>query len=60
MDRTLVLGAPLLLRIALRNHPEYLFIDVAIPSTQRAPIQFTFFWTEQNRWEGRDYGAAPQ
>ena len=31
------------------------FVDVPIPSEQRAPIQFTFFWMTNRSWEGRDY-----
>jgi glucoamylase len=31
------------------------FVDLPIPSRQRAPIRFTFFWTASNCWEGRDY-----
>jgi hypothetical protein len=31
------------------------YIDISGLSSQTAPIRFTFFWTESNRWEGRDY-----
>ena len=31
------------------------FVDVPIPADQRAPVRFTFFWTNSNSWEGRDY-----
>jgi glucoamylase len=31
------------------------FADVSTSATQRAPIRFTFFWTGDERWEGRDY-----
>ena len=31
------------------------FVDVPISAPQQAPIRFTFFWTADNRWEGRDY-----
>ena len=24
----------------------------------RPPLRFTFFWTDENRWEGRDYAVA--
>ncbi len=34
------------------------FVDIPIPSSQQAPIRFTFFWTTANRWEGRDYMIA--
>ena len=31
------------------------FVDLATSGQQRAPLRFTFFWTGENRWEGRDY-----
>ena len=31
------------------------FVDIKIPAGQRAPVRFTFFWTNNNSWEGRDY-----
>ena len=31
------------------------FADIAIHGNQSAPVQFTFFWTGSNRWEGHDY-----
>lgn len=31
------------------------FVDVPIPAQQRAPVRFTFFWTDISSWEGRDY-----
>jgi glucoamylase len=31
------------------------FVDIPIPTEQRAPVRFTFFWTNNNSWEGRDY-----
>lgn len=31
------------------------FVDIPIPAAQRAPIEFTFFWTQTDRWEGQDY-----
>jgi len=31
------------------------FVDIPISDAQRAPIRFTFFWTLNNSWEGRDY-----
>jgi glucoamylase len=34
------------------------FVDIAVSVDQRAPIRFTFFWTQANRWEGRDYEVA--
>ena len=34
------------------------FVDIPISDAQRVPIRFTFFWTVENRWEGRDYVVA--
>jgi glucoamylase len=31
------------------------FVDIAVSAAQRAPIRFTFFWTTNSSWEGRDY-----
>jgi glucoamylase len=31
------------------------FVDIPIPDSQREPIRFTFYWTLNNSWEGRDY-----
>jgi glucoamylase len=31
------------------------FVDIPIRAAQRAPIRFTFFWTNSDSWEGRDY-----
>jgi len=36
------------------------YLDIPVPSTQGAPIRFTFFWTTENRWEGRDYEVSVQ
>jgi len=30
------------------------FVDVLAPDRD-GPIRFTFFWTEENRWDGKDY-----
>ena len=32
--------------------------DVAIASTQEAPLAFTFYWPEANRWEGENFEVA--
>lgn len=34
------------------------YVDLEIPRGQTAPVQFTFRWTEANRWEGRDFQVA--
>jgi glucoamylase len=31
------------------------FVDIPLPKQQKNPIQFTFLWLEENRWEGKDY-----
>jgi hypothetical protein len=30
------------------------FADLPL-SEQKATIRFTFFWVDENRWEGKDY-----
>ena len=31
------------------------FVDIPVAGGQRAPIRFTFFWTDRQQWEGQDY-----
>jgi glucoamylase len=31
------------------------FADIPTAPDQRAPVEFTFFWLDQNAWEGRNY-----
>ena len=31
------------------------YVDIDVPKTQQASVQFTFFWPEVERWEGRDF-----
>jgi glucoamylase len=31
------------------------FVDTPVSNKQKAPIRFTFYWTQGERWEGRDY-----
>ena len=31
------------------------FVDLEAPPEGRAPINFTFWWPEAGRWEGRDF-----
>ncbi len=31
------------------------FVDIPIAPDQAAPVRFTFLWTDEGRWEGRDY-----
>ncbi len=34
------------------------FADLKPAAGQRAPFRFTFYWTDEQRWEGRDYEVA--
>ncbi len=34
------------------------FVDLQALRGQQAPFRFTFFWVDENRWEGRDYATA--
>ena len=34
------------------------FVDIPVTPSQRAPIRFTFLWTSNGRWEGRNYEVA--
>jgi glucoamylase len=34
------------------------FVDVRVPTRQKLPVRFTFFWPGQDRWEGREYAVA--
>jgi glucoamylase len=31
------------------------YVDIKVAPAERGPIRFTFFWVEEQRWEGRDY-----
>jgi hypothetical protein len=31
------------------------FVDIRLPKNQKNPIQFTFLWLEEDRWEGKDH-----
>lgn len=31
------------------------YADISVSSNQRAPVRFTFLWTNGGRWEGRDF-----
>ncbi|HMQ52389.1 MAG TPA: glycoside hydrolase family 15 protein [Anaerolineae bacterium] len=31
------------------------YVDIAIKEEHQAPLQFTFYWPESDRWEGRNY-----
>jgi glucoamylase len=32
-------------------------VDMGIPKRQRAPVRFTFYWSEGDRWEGKDFSV---
>jgi glucoamylase len=34
------------------------FVDIPIGTEQKAPIEFTFFWPADSRWEGVNYNVA--
>jgi glucoamylase len=34
------------------------YVDIPVAPDARAPIVFTFFWTDSQVWEGRDYSVA--
>ena len=31
------------------------FVDIPLPKEQKNPIQFTFLWLDEDRWEAKDY-----
>jgi glucoamylase len=31
------------------------YVDIDVPAAQRAPIEFTFRWLDDNTWEGHDF-----
>jgi glucoamylase len=31
------------------------YVDIPISRAQKPPVRFTFFWINDQRWEGRDY-----
>jgi glucoamylase len=31
------------------------FVDIPLSKKRRNPIQFTFLWLDEDRWEGKDY-----
>ncbi len=34
------------------------FVDIDVPKEQRAPLRFSFYWPQEDRWEGRDFQVA--
>jgi glucoamylase len=34
------------------------FVDIPATASGQSPVCFTFFWTADERWEGRDYQVA--
>src|SRR5581483_920914 len=33
------------------------YADMEVPSTDRRPVHFTFYWKKRERWEGRDFAV---
>jgi len=33
------------------------YADIAVPAGQRAPVRFTFYWSDSDQWEGKDYAV---
>jgi len=33
------------------------FVDLQVDAAQKAPLRFTFHWSDGNRWEGMDYAV---
>ena len=33
------------------------YVDLAVAPGQRAPVRFTFLWTDAGQWEGKDYAV---
>lgn len=31
------------------------FVDIRVSKRQKAPVQFTFYWHHEDRWEGKDF-----
>jgi glucoamylase len=31
------------------------YADIVVPRAQQIAVEFTFFWPEADRWEGRDF-----
>jgi len=40
------------------SHQDLSYADLEIPREQSAPVRFTFRWSDDGRWEGRDYTVA--
>jgi glucoamylase len=36
------------------------FVDIPVAQEQRAPIRFTFYWTEEERWQEQDFQVTLQ
>ena len=34
------------------------FLDISVPSSGAGAVLFTFYWTESQRWEGRDFSVG--
>ncbi len=45
-------------RIATATRLETYYVDLPTDRSTQASIKFTFFWTDSDAWEGRDYTVA--
>jgi len=34
------------------------YVDIQVPVTQNLPLQFTFFWSQDNQWQEQNYQVA--
>ncbi|MEK6576741.1 MAG: glycoside hydrolase family 15 protein, partial [Nitrospirota bacterium] len=34
------------------------FVDIPVSKRQKAPVRFTFYWPNEDRWEGKDFSVA--
>jgi glucoamylase len=44
--------------IAQPTRLRFYFVDILVPEGAREPLRFTFFWSDEGRWEGRDFSVA--
>jgi glucoamylase len=31
------------------------YVDIEVPATQTTPLMFTFYWTQESKWQGENY-----
>jgi glucoamylase len=44
--------------VALSTELGIHYLDIPVPRAQRAPVRFTFYWTDGDRWEGKNFAVA--